>query len=219
MSNEAVKLRQAQREQCVNQQMMNETGEAYGRLSSPIIEAKPVLPRGPTTDLLGCCEALRQIGVAQYDLTARLLRSVERMSDEFVMSFIQQTFFQTRDSVPFVQQPTGGVVTVPPAASSGDFTTICSVPINEGYIGILEKFGVAVFPQTSFADVFWRMAINDSAQPKFTSNNFVQNTLSTPLDFKMYIPVGRTLILSARNASVIPVNVAGVLTGFLRPLR
>lgn len=219
MSNEAVKLRQAQRADCVNQSMSNEIGQANGRLESPIIEAPVVLPRAPTPDLGACCEALRQIGVAQYDLLMRTLRSIEKMSDEFPMSFIQQTLVQTKDSVPFVVMPVGGVVNLGPAISSGAFTTISSIEVSEGYVGILKKFGTGIFPQSDFANIVWRMAINDSAQPKFTSNQFIMNTLATPLDFEFSIPTGRTLVLSAKNIGAVPVDVSAVLTGFLRPLR
>jgi hypothetical protein len=198
-------------------QAIADKGQVKGRVDSPIIKAAPTLPSGKPFDLLSCCSQQLQMMFAMYEQNATIVRELQRQSDSTIESAIRKLMIPTVDSVPFLVP--SGVLNIATAISSGAFVTVCEVLINEGYDGILETVGVAAFPSTGLDGLVWTVRISGDAAPKFSSSKFSDNTLATPLPFRMYAPPGRTIQLQVRNDGASAISVAGVITGFSRPAR
>lgn len=215
-SNDAVRRRQESKT-CIDQQLVLDKGQSPGRLVTPIIKAPEVLPTGEAFDVLGCCKQQLQMMFFMYQEMMLLRRDLELLSDDVVETAIRKLTIPTVDSVPYLIP--SGVVNMAPAATAGAFVTISSVLVNEGYDGILQKLGVAAFPSTALDSVTWTLRVSGDAAPKFGALKFTENSLLEMMDFVMYTPPGRTVLLQARNDSLVNIDVAGIIQGFMRPAR
>lgn len=217
MSSDAVvKRRQAARE-CLDLQAIADRGQTSGRLDTPIIKGPTPLPKSVPFDLMGCCLQQLQMMHVAYEQQESILRELQRQSDYTVETAIRKLMIPTIDVVSFLLP--SSVLSVAPGVSAGAFVTVSQVVVSEGYDGILEKVGLGAFPSTALDALTWTIRISGDAAPKFSSLKFTENSLSTPLDFKMYVPPGRTILLQVRNDSAFAVSLAGIMSGYFRPAR
>jgi hypothetical protein len=207
-------MREAQRE-CIDAQIMTESGKATGRLDAKITEVEPKIFAGEVRDLLECCKVLRQIGMAQLTVLQRLKDLTYALGRTIGTEVIDNLLVPTRDSKMFIIP---GTVTLVPVGSGGGITTIASLIVPEGYMGVVTDIGLQVNPAGGYPDVTWQVASSGDPDPYFAPNGvFAASTLSTPFKYSKVFPSQRTMQLRALNSSAGPLEVSGLMMGFFRP--
>jgi len=209
-------LRAAQNNACIDAQIMSEKGQATGRLSAKITEAKPQIPSGDATDMLSCCNILKQIGSAQLEVLNNLVHMTSMLGRTISAEAIDNLLIPTRDSKSFI---ISGTVVPAAVVSGGTFIDVASVQVPEGYMGVLTAVGWQVSPNAAYPDVQWQLCSSGDPDPFFVpSSSFLSATLSTPMAFGKVFPQQRFIQLKVQNSSVGAIEVAGLLVGFFRPM-
>jgi hypothetical protein len=122
-----------------------------------------------------------------------------------------RTRFQVvpREAVPVLA--TSAPVTIAAAATSD----VISYAVPEKFGGFLTGLGIMCSPETAMVDIAWSLQIGNNVAQNFDQVVFNANFMSPPLPFPQEICSGKTVKLTATNNSAGPLQVAGLLVGWV----
>lgn len=138
-----------------------------------------------------------------------MLTALKALPSAQVLEF--RTRFQVipREAVPVFA--TAAPVTVAATVTAD----VVSYTVPEKFGGFLTGIGIMCFPETAMADISWTIQIGNNKAQNFNLAVFNANFMSPPLPFPQEICSGKTVKLTARNNSAGPLQVAGLLVGWV----
>ena len=183
-----------------------------------------VLARKKCTEAQAMQDKMQQLGPVRYPVNSdaktleECCKALLRIT-ELQKEYINRMLIPTQLSRPFIVSSEQPKTLVPIPSFGGAPVQIAHIHVDEGFLGILEHFGLDVQPRSAFHNVTWQIRISGEVYVKLPANAFMANTLATPYHFPYMFGPNKTLSLYALNQGTSNVNVYALLQGWLEPIR
>jgi len=122
--------------------------------------------------------------------------------------------YMPKGAIP-IQATPASPTSLPAVSQSGiSFTSLTTLSTDPSYEGFLTGLIARVYPQTSWADVKFRIVLSGEIIPKFNGRILMPQQFNDIIKYRWYLPPNSSLALQAGNTSSTALLVEGNLFGW-----